>query len=242
MSITVITSTIGRPELRQCIESVKSQSVRCTHYVFVNGPEFHSKARAILKDYPDVHALYLQESTGDYGMGPSMADVFAASPYLTRSKWILFLDDDNWYDKDHVQSLWVFANQNNLKWAYSLRKLMAPSGEFICNDNWDSLGHWSEEYGRAEDQFLVDNSCYFVDRQLAARMSAAWTAMAHYADRCFFIALKEAGEKSGCTGLYTVNYRTGSSNKTPADEYLKADADLRKHFNDGYPWAKPRVF
>ena len=130
--ISVITSTIGRPELRQCIESTAKQTIKCTHYVFVNGPRFHASAKAILDDYPEVKAFYLPEETGDYGVGPSMADVFAAGPFLTRSKWVCFLDDDNWFDETHVESLWLLASKHNLKWAFSLRKLVAPNGEFIC--------------------------------------------------------------------------------------------------------------
>jgi hypothetical protein len=72
MSVTVITSTIGRPELRQAIESVRAQTSPARHMVLVNGVKFHEQARSILKDYPNVEAHYLTDNTGDYGAdGPA---------------------------------------------------------------------------------------------------------------------------------------------------------------------------
>lgn len=238
----MITSSIGRKDLIQTIESVRAQTTKCIHYVFVNGARFHDLAREILKNYPDVHAIYIPEDTGDYGGGPSMADVFAAAPFLTNSEWILYLDDDNFFEPNHIETLLSFIKKNSLKWAYSLRKFIDVNGKYICNDNWDNLGHWSEVLGRPEDHQLVDNSCYMVHRSLAKRCALAWTALPHIPDRCFFLALKELKVPCGCSGLYTVNYRIGASNKTPASEYLKADEVFKKQFPDGYPWKTPRVF
>lgn len=240
MTVTVITSTIGRPELRQCIESVRQQGYPVRHMVYVNGPRFHESAREILKDYPDVHAIYLPEETGDYGMGGSMADVFAAAPFLTRSDWIFYLDDDNFFEPNHVESLMRLAKDNDLKWAYSLRRLVAKDGNYICDDDWCSLGHWPVV---GTDSHLVDNSCYAVSRALAQRMALAWTALPFVADRCFYMALQESGERFGCTGLSTVNYRTGTG--TAADDpglYLGLAKRIRSEMPDGFPWRNAAVF
>ena len=240
--ISVITSTIGRPELRQCIESVAKQTTKCRHYVFVNGPEFHEKAHAILREYPEVHAFYLPESTGDYGVGPSMADVFAGAPFLTRSEWICFLDDDNWFDSDHIECLHSFSTTHNLDWTFSLRKFISAKGEFLCNDDWDSVGLWGDFLGKEEPDQLVDNSCYFLKRSIAMRIAFAWTLQPLIADRCFFLSLKRARLRAGCVGRYSVNYRVGASNKSPESLYLDYARIWKENFPTGYPWAKEELF
>jgi glycosyltransferase involved in cell wall biosynthesis len=240
MKATVITSSIGRPELKQCIESVRAQSVKVRHLVFVNGEKYHESARSILKDYPEVSAFYLPEETGDYGMGGSMADVFAAGPFLTRSDWILFLDDDNFFKPDHVETLLTFAEQNNLAWAYSLRCLVDKSGAYICDDDWCSLGRWPIE---GTTEHLVDNSCYLIRRNLACRMALAWTAAPFIADRCFCLSLMESGEKYGCTGLSTINYRIGTGTAQDSREYYLTLAEsIKLRYPNGFPWRKPSVF
>ncbi len=240
MSVVVITSTIGRPELRQCIESVRAQVYPCRHYVFVNGPQWHYRSRKILQDFPHVHAIYLPEETGNYGVGCSMADVFAAAPFLTQADWIMFLDDDNWFEPTHVNSLFRFARANDLQWAYSLRRFVDKDGKYICDDNWSSLGHWPIYETK---EHLVDNSCYFVSRKLACKMSLAWTALPVVADRCFFMALQKSGAKYGTTGLYTANYRIGlgTGHKTPK-YHLGLDMSMQAEVPDGFPWAKAQVF
>lgn len=241
MDATVITSSIGRKELRQCIESVQAQTHPCEHYVFVNGPRWHESAQEILKDYPGVHAFYLPEETGETGGGPSMADVFAGAPYLTRSEWIFFLNDDDFYDPNHVETLLSHIKSNNLKWAYSLRKFVNIDGEFICHDDWNSLGYWPCLGDLSS--FLVDNSCYVVHRSLATRYGAAWTALPWISDRCFLMALKESKAPYGSTGLSTVNYRVGTGT-APADPrlYLQNVDLVKRCFPEGFPWRRPTVF
>lgn len=227
-------------ELRQCVESVRAQTHKARHFVYVNGPEFHEPARAILKDYPEVTAFYLPEATGDWHNGPSMVDVFAAGPFLTNADWVFYLDDDNWYEPDHVDSVLTLARDNDLKWAYSLRRFVSKDGTPICEDNWCNLGHYPLI---GTDAYIVDNSCFAVERSLACRMALAWTAIATVPDRAFLMALKESGGRSGCTGLTTVNYRIGlGSTADDAGPYLERAEYARKHYGGVYPWRRPQVF
>lgn len=243
MTVTVITSTIGRPELRQCIESVRAQTHKASHFVFVNGPKYHASARLVLQDFPEVTAFYLPEETGDYGTGGSMADVFAAAPFLTRSDWIFYLDDDNFYEPSHIESLMAFAKANDLKWAYSLRKLIEKSGEYICDDDWCSIGAYQPRSAEIGTR-IIDNSCFALSRRVAQRYALAWTALPIVADRCVQMALVESGVRHGCTGLPTVNYRlgTGTANPTRA-QVLEIAADVQAGKPEGgFPWRKEQVF
>lgn len=241
MTASVITSTIGRPELRQCIESVRALTYPARHFVYVNGPKYHAKARAILEDYPEVCALYLPEETGDYGTGGSMADVFAAAPFLTRADWIFYLDDDNFYERKHVESLLTFAKSNDLAWAYSLRRVVDKSGAYICDDDWCSIGVYPARF--STDSFIVDNSCFAITRALAQRFATAWTALPVVADRCMLMALRESGTRFGCTGLATVNYRLGTGTAVDDPEAMKRVAgEEAMKYPSGFPWRMPQVF
>ncbi len=266
LTATVITSSIGRPELRQCIESVRAQTYGARyamdgakpllrHMVFVNGPKFHDSARAILKDYPDVEAFYLREETGDYGYGTreapkgSMADVFAAAPFLTRADWVFYLDDDNFYEPDHVESVLTFANEHDLAWAYTLRKLVDIDGRYICDDDWVSIGAYRPRNGREEGTRIIDNSCFAVALHWAKRYGLAWTALPIVADRCFQMALSDEKNRlrHGCTGRSTVNYRLGTGSACPTREEVLATAlDWRAKREapggGGFPWRVPEVF
>ena len=212
------------------------------HFVFVNGREFEKSAREILKEFPFVHAFYLPFGTGNYGLGCSMADVFAASPYLTPSKWIAYLDDDNTFDCNHLESLQTMSDKNNLDWAYSLRRFIDKDGNHLCDDNWDSLGHFPCAFSDVEH--IVDNSCYFVKREFAKKAALAWTALPYCADRCFFTALDHLNLRAGCTGISTVSYRVGGGVKMdPHDP--KCDMLTRavlEKFHGGFPWRREHVF
>lgn len=240
--ISVITSTIGRKDLRQCILSVQSQTIPAEHFVFVNGREFEKPARAILAEFPKVHAFYLPFGTGNYGVGCSMADVFAAAPYLTTSKWIAFLDDDNFYDPNHIETLMTMSERHSLDWAYSLRRLVDANGSNLCDDNWDSLGHFPCAFN--DEEHIVDNSCYFVKRELAVKCGRAWTALPYVADRCFFMALDHLNLKAGCTGLSSVNYRVGNGVKMdPLDPRAEAlTRAMLKKFHGNFPWRRETIF
>lgn len=242
-TVTVITSTIGRPELRQCIESVRSQTYNVKHMVFVNGPKYHNSSKAILKYFPDIHCVYLPEETGAFnGSNPTCASVFAAAPLLTNSDWVFFLNDDDFYDSNHIESIMNMVIINDLKWAYSLRKFVTKAGELICDDNWSSLGHWPIHN---TVQYVVDNSCFAVSRELAIRYGLAWTAYPILGDRYFLMALKESGEKAGCTGLSTVNYRIGTGSAPDEPEaYLKCAEIARSSISngEGFPWRKQNIF
>lgn len=240
-SITVVTSSIGRPELAQCIESVKNQAYPgIRHMVYVNGAKYHQNASKILNKYPEVTAFYLPDETGDYGAGGSMADVFAASAFLTRSDWLFFLDDDNFYDPNHVGSLMTLIKENDLKWAYSLRRYVNKDGDAICDDNWCSLGYWPVIADHRWN--LIDNSCYAVSLPLAKICSLAWTAAPYVGDRCFFGALHKTKTKAGCTGLSTVNYRVGSGSGADPSELLISEAKAKQLYPNGFPWRKPAVY
>jgi hypothetical protein len=236
-TISVITSSIGRPELRRCIESVKEQTVKCRHYVYVNGLKWMLPAHEIIQEFPHINAMYLPEETGDCGYGHSMSGVFAAAPFLTESDFIFYLNDDDFYDSNHVESLVCLMQDEKLGWAYSLRRFVDIRGNPVCEDDWDSLGYWPNAFD--DNSFLVDNSCYAMRRSTARAVATHWTQDSRIADRLVLRELKHLGLPYGCSGISTVNYRLGTGTATaPEALYHECARRARNGFPEGFPWRK----
>ena len=234
--VAVVTSTIGRKTLLDTIESVKKQTVPCRHYVFVHGTEFHKKAKDILQHHSDVEAIYLPNNNGNpnYGMAP----VYAAAPYIVSEDYIFYLDDDNFFETNHVQSLVEHIENHQLDWAFSLRRIVADDGKYICDDDCESLGYFSN----LSNTNLVDNSCFALKTVTAREHASSW----YYpvvSDRKFMAALFEGKKRCGCTGLATVNYRLSKdgSNSVNAETFLKCNERMKELLSGQLPWRKPSI-
>ena len=198
LSVAVVTSTQGRSTITKAIQSVKDQTRKATHYVFIHGAEYSDKTIPHLAD--DTVAVHLPRANGGGGYG--MAPVFALAPFAITEDIIFYLDDDNWYEPDHIESLVEMIEKHDLGWAYSLRKIVDNEGNFICEDNCESLGCIPNSH----QQYLVDNSCYAVRTDVARRHSHAWYVPI-VSDRSFQSELMRAKIRCGSTGKHSVNYR-----------------------------------
>ncbi|NEN76108.1 glycosyltransferase family 2 protein [Pelistega sp. NLN82] len=140
-SVAVITATIGRESLLRAVQSVKAQTYPCKHYIFVDGEQYFSAVQQLLHSpiYSDVTIIYLPMNTGANNMFNS--SINAVAPFLVKEDIICYLDDDNWYDAHHIEQLVRCHQQDTtLDVAYSLRKFIDPQGNFICNDDFESIG------------------------------------------------------------------------------------------------------
>lgn len=236
LSVAVVTSTRGRETIARAAESVENQTRKAKHYVFAHGKDCWGKVEENTFDC-DVEVVYLPVANGGGGYG--MAPVFAAAPYLIEEDVVFFLDDDNWYEHDHVSSVMNMIEGNNLDWAYTLRKIVDADGNFICDDNCESLGL----HNNATGHYLVDNSCYAVKTYFARKYSHAWYVPI-VSDRSFLNALMTAQLKAGATGRHTVNYslsKDGSGGMT-AEKFINNNTFMQEQFDGNFPWLKPSVF
>ena len=234
MRAAVITSTQGRPTLTRCIESVHNQTYKARHYVFCHGEEHSHKVKSLVAD--DTVAVYLPNANGTGGYG--MAPVFALAPFVVDEDIIFYLDDDNFYDPDHIESLVSLVTKHDLGWAYSLRKIVDNDGNWICDDNCESLGCQPNATGH----YLVDNSCYAVRTDVARKHSHAWYVPI-VSDRAFQAELMRARIKCGTTGKHSVSYRLshdGTGGMKP-ETFMGNNEFMRQRFTD-FPWTKPQVF
>jgi len=225
LSVAVVTSTQGRSTITKAIQSVKDQTRKATHYVFIHGAQYSDKTIPHLAD--DTVAVHLPRANGGGGYG--MAPVFALAPFAITEDVICYLDDDNWYEPDHIESLVEMIEKHDLGWAYSYRKIVDNEGNFICDDNCESLGMQLN----SANHYLVDNSCYAVRTNVARRHSHAWYVPV-VSDRSFQAELMRAGLSVGTTGKHSVNYRLskdGTGGMT-AEKFIDNNEWMKKHRPD----------
>lgn len=239
-SVAVITPTIGSEELAECIESISRQIYKnIIHYVVVDGQHFLDKVNSVLSKVSNserVKLVVLPENTG--GQGYYGHRVYGAFPYLVNSDFVSFLDEDNWFDDDHISKLVDLVLEKKLEWAYSLRKVMSKNGDFICNDDCDSLGIWGKWLS---EQNHIDANCYFLKRELAIRSSTIWNRKGYSSDilnpdkaLCRWLLNNEL--KGYTTGSYTMNYRLGSSDNSATTKYfLDGNIAMRNKYKY-FPW------
>jgi hypothetical protein len=118
-----------------------------------------------------VHVLVLPFNVGrDRWCGHR---VYACMPFLLDADYVAFLDEDNFVDADHYEHLQKLLETNNLHWTFSLRKILDTDGQFLVNDNCESLGNFCHT-ALGWNDFLVDTSCYYLRTEVARAMAQRW--------------------------------------------------------------------
>ena len=235
--VTVITPTTGAHYLRQAIESVQHQTYsRIQHLVVVDGE--HPKAIPILQDYPHLDVIKLPYATGvDRFNGHR---IYGASIYLARGDYICFLDEDNWFDPNHIESLVNLTTENS--WSYSLRKIVDSDGKYICNDDCESLGMWPSFLN--EQDYFVDVGCFFLPKAFALQTSPIWYRKAREpnvpeVDRYLTAVLRNNNLTCQTNGLYTLNYRAGNTAlSVQSSFFMHGNKIMEQRYNGELPWKK----
>src|SRR4051812_45374809 len=124
LSVAVVTATIGHPFLSRAIDSVRSQSYGCCeHFLVVDGPQFseHTQRSLHAEDVTrsGLHVLTLPQRTGHSGWCSHR--IYAALPMLLDADYVCYLDQDNWFEPDHVESLVQLARDTGSPCVHALR-------------------------------------------------------------------------------------------------------------------------
>ena len=238
--VTVITPTTGAPYLKQALESVKSQTYEnIQHLVVVDGP--HEEAdNIIFENYnEDVDTIYLPYATGTDRYNGHR--IYGAMTYLAKGDYVCFLDEDNWLDPDHVESLVKVIEAGN-QWAFSLRKITDKDGNYMCNDDCESLGKWPSCLN--DEDYFVDVGCYFLPKNIALQLTPIWYRKAREpgvpeVDRMLSHVLRQNNLTCDTNYLYTLNYRTGNTERSVQKEFFLHHNELMKQkYNGKLPWQK----
>ena len=231
MRVAIVTPTIGSEHLVRCVDSVDKQTYSdLTHYVFIDGEQSELSVIDKIEGATKVKKIVLEENVGKGWYGHR---VYSACSFLVNADVICYLDEDNWYEPNHVEKLVDKIKQGN-DWAYSLRKIYDKDGNFLCNDDCESLGKWPVYFNG--EVFHIDTSSFAIRRDIAVRIGHAWYGQ-WGADRQFFSALKNHFPKFDCSNDYTMCYRLdGNPNSVTQEFFDKGNAASAEKYSTGFPW------
>lgn len=232
--VSIITPTTGKACLADALTSVNNQNYKdLSHVVVVDGPFFEQASRLIISEAGSdkTSVLTLPFNTGNHGFNGHR--IYAAMSFLNNSDYVLFLDEDNWFEEDHVESLVGLIEDKKLDWAYSLRKIYTHDNMFVTNDDCESIGPYPSFSSRFS--FLVDTNCYCVRRKVLAQVGNSWYHTLG-ADRSFFRRISKEFPRYETTGLHTCNYRLTPGRLPNADFFLKGNRFMHQKFNGTLPW------
>lgn len=244
MSALVITPTTGAPELADAINSVLAQTYTdIEHLIVVDGLNFSKRTDETLEKAGivtggKVKRVDLPYNTG--GGGYYGHRVMAAFSHLFNHDYVLFLDQDNWYDPDHVKSLIDEIEKYKFEWAYSLRSIYDKDGNYLLNDNCESLGRfpaWVDD-----NAFLIDSSSYCFTNNFIRMVGHIWD-FGWGADRRFYTIVKDqiGHNNYGCNNKYTLNYRLGGNEGSVTSDFFKqGNAKMLAKYGSesNLPWQK----
>jgi GT2 family glycosyltransferase len=239
--VTVITPTIGSPKLWDAIESVKAQTYACKHLIVLDGPDVKSDRLPWPHDgYEHCQIVKTPENTGKTGGNFYGHRIYAAYPHLLNSDYILFLDEDNWYEPNHVETLVKTIEAKNLDFAYSLRQIYDNGRHFRCNDNCESLGKWEIFNSRQSPhgkQYLIDTSSFCFTRKFIQQTCHLWHS-GWGGDRRYFYAVKDQA-KYDTNGKYTLCYRLDGNEGSVTEQFFIEGNKTQENYYEGkYPWVK----
>ena len=215
----VVIPTLLRPSLVRALQSVFAQnfSGRIQILIGVDRPDHDfailDQACAERPVNCLVQAIYPGYSTAARNGGLAPADdggvLRCVLTYLANSRHVAYLDDDNWWDAQHLQTM--LRTLSGAAWAFSLRWFVHPeSGRAAGIDDWESVGPGRGIFAARFGGF-VDPSCLMIDKTACPEVVPAWNfpllpGSPGTADRHVFLLLNKGYPGVG-TGAATVFYR-----------------------------------
>lgn len=233
MRVAVVTPTIGKKELDDCLMSVCNQTYQnVTHNIFVDGLQYFPMVSSLIEAYSNVKTITLEENIGKGWYGHR---VYAACSFLVEADIICYLDEDNWYEPNHIEKL-VNKIKNGNDWAYSLRKIYDKDKNYLCDDNCESLGRWPVHSD--QEVFHIDTSSFAIKREVAVQIGHAWYGQ-WGADRQFFANLKKHFPKFACTNTHSLCYRLDGNPNSVSKEFFEHGNKVNtKKYGGDFPWSK----
>ena len=238
-SVVVITPTIGSPKLKDAIDSVQKQTYgNIQHLIVVDGIEHFNSAVANLPNTVDANIKFLPLPYNTGANGFNGQRIYASVPHLVNADYVFFLDEDNWYEPDHVKSLIDTIESKNLDWAHSLRKIYTPDKKYLADDNCENLGQWPIFFTHDNPQYLVDTSAFAFKREFIQATCHRWHSGAWGEDRRYFYGI--SGQSKWDTNRkHTLCYRVdGNPQSVNGNFFIEGNKKQLEHYNGKLPWSE----
>ena len=232
-SALIVIPTTGAATLEDAVSSALFQTHANTEvWVVIDGPKFKDAAERMLVKYPHAKSLVLPANTGANGWYGHR--IYAAVSYLFDHDYVLYLDQDNWFEPDHVATMVAACEKNNWRWCHGLRKIYNAQGRYMCDDDCESLGRWPIYI--SDQHHLVDTSTYCISKDVIVNLAPAWYS-GWGGDRRFYSIITQHVKEFGCTGIATTCYRLdGNHNSVNVDFFLQGNQIMRQRYPGGFPW------
>jgi len=241
--VTVITLTRHRPDLVvRAMRSVAAQrtneSVR--HLVLIDDCPATREALADGSTGADIR--YLPREPGEVSGPARSSRLRNLGVRLSTDRWIAFLDDDNEWTADHLDSLLACARTTGARAVHSHIRLLNRDGSAYLEPRWP----WARDEAEAREIYqdyvrkglLVpgsnvvgdrpgfhdeppDTSSWLLERELLAEVpfaeefSPADAESRIGEDDKLFFALRERGEPIACSRRPTLRYYLGGYSNSP---------------------------
>ena len=226
--IMVITPTTGKDTVIKASESVAQQTIPTEHLLVIDGAKAAYDLADMDYNWTRTLAMQLPENVG--GNGWYGHRVYAAMPLMVNADYILFLDEDNWFEPNHVETMINKIKSKDLMWAYSLRRICNEAGEYIRDDDCESLGRWPAFYDHTLN--FVDTNCYCFRREYLVRVAHSFYGQ-WGADRQFYKSASTSLPSFGCTGEATVNYRAP---ERLFEMFREGNKLMKEAYKEPLPW------
>ena len=191
-TVAVVTITSNRPELIDSIVSIDEQTYPVHHYLLTDGIVDYKTYWDMVTEYSgpyrDVAYWPKRVAVKTPNGGSGGQKLFAAAPHFVTEDILIMTADDDWFKPNHVESLVDLMVKGNLDWAYSLRGIYDKEGEFLFDDNCESLGEhpvWNGNDGFAETGSIAAKT------QVYCNAANAYNYMGFGADRLAYRFLRQ---------------------------------------------------
>jgi glycosyltransferase involved in cell wall biosynthesis len=243
-SVTVITPTVGSSKLADAIRSVNNQTYKnIRHLIVVDGEEYWRSACQYVDEMNTGRASFVMTPDNTGANGYYGHRIYAAYPHLINSDYIAFLDEDNWYEPDHIEKLVRTIEEEKVNFAYSFRTIHDREGNYLIDDNCESLGAWPiwPTLGHPKDKqgYLIDTSSFLFETKFLQACCYLW----HWGwggDRRFLHMIKERYQPSyNTSGAYTLCYRLdGNPNSVNKEFFEKGNQAQLEYYKGVLPWSR----
>ncbi|MBV8657222.1 MAG: hypothetical protein JO142_05285 [Burkholderiales bacterium] len=214
----VVIPTVLRPELKRAVESVFAQDLDGRIQILIGVDKVIGDA-AVLDNLRARVPENMHITVVDPGYSTSArhggiySNYYSGAlrtilSYLANSRYVAYLDDDNWYRQDHLRTL--KQAMGGFPWAFSRRWFAHPqSNDGLVIDEWESVGPANGIY---KDNFggFVDTSCFMFDKLSCHMIFPFWSLAMFTAgdgeDRTVLKTLLENGIAGADSGVPSVYY------------------------------------
>lgn len=202
IEVTVITPTIGKPSLGRLIESLESQSVPYVQILLWDDKKAPDFIYPLQSTQNGVR--YSIDILGSFVRGDAFGSALRSVGLMAaNTPFVVFADDDVWFEANHLESMLDALKKNNAKWGFSVRKVWTNLGEYIGEDHFESVG---DSPSRIVPYEMVDNNVMMFHRKFGVSAACLYRETEEYNDdRLMYAFLKKYAGEPARTEKATVN-------------------------------------